>query len=341
MKRTFPANIDGQIFYIDDDAFELLNNYLVQLRSAFPGDEGIEIVSDIESRIRELFNARVESGACVIVLSDVNRVIETMGRPEDISDDDTSNTSDTPQVDEQPYISQNINTRKKLYRNPEDKTLGGVIGGLAVYLGWNANIMRLFFIIIALCTYFGPMIVIYLLAWMVIPLASTPRQILEMRGSPVNIDTVGRAVIDSSPTPPPYREQSRDGFWGTLFSAIGKVLMAILAFFSGCITLFCTVALFSIIAGIIATVFFAFPAILHGMGLPATNSDMIPILSIVVAALVIGIAIFGSITWGAISVICDSRGMTATAIWSVTILCVISMIVIVCCVPLLNNNYIL
>lgn len=55
MKRTYPANIDGQIFYIDEDAFELLKNYLDQLRLTFRGSEGQEIVGDIESRIRELF----------------------------------------------------------------------------------------------------------------------------------------------------------------------------------------------------------------------------------------------------------------------------------------------
>lgn len=56
MKRTFPVNINGKVFYIDEDAYELLQNYLDQLRATFPGSEGDEIVSDIESRISELFD---------------------------------------------------------------------------------------------------------------------------------------------------------------------------------------------------------------------------------------------------------------------------------------------
>ena len=75
MKRTFSANIDGQIFHIDEDAFNLLNNYLEQLRQTFHGNEGSEIVGDIESRIRELFSERIGAGARVIVISDVNNVI--------------------------------------------------------------------------------------------------------------------------------------------------------------------------------------------------------------------------------------------------------------------------
>ena len=66
MKRTYPANIDGQIFYIDEDAFDLLKNYLEQLHLIFRGNEGQEIVGDIESRIRELFNERIDRGASVM-----------------------------------------------------------------------------------------------------------------------------------------------------------------------------------------------------------------------------------------------------------------------------------
>lgn len=51
MKKTFPVNINGKVFYIDEDAYELLSNYLTQLRAAFCGTEGDEIVTDIESRI--------------------------------------------------------------------------------------------------------------------------------------------------------------------------------------------------------------------------------------------------------------------------------------------------
>ena len=53
MKKTFPVNINGKVFYIDEDAYELLSNYLTQLRAAFCGTEGDEIVTDIESRISE------------------------------------------------------------------------------------------------------------------------------------------------------------------------------------------------------------------------------------------------------------------------------------------------
>lgn len=105
MKKTFPVNINGKIFYIDEDAYKLLQDYLSQLRDTFPGQEGSEIVSDIESRISELFDERIATGANVIILEDVNNIIETMGRPEELSDEadfaGAEPTSGTPDSDAQ------------------------------------------------------------------------------------------------------------------------------------------------------------------------------------------------------------------------------------------------
>ena len=153
MKKTFPININGQIFYIDEDAYTLLQNYLKQLRATFTGDEGAEIVDDIESRIHEHFSEKLSRGVNVITLSDVNSVIETMGRPEELDENsvDENHSSDgadteenapregsmpppPPPADDKPFISINLPSRKRLFRNMQNKVFGGVIGGLATYL---------------------------------------------------------------------------------------------------------------------------------------------------------------------------------------------------------------
>ncbi len=86
MKKSFPVNINGRIYNIDEDAYALLSNYLDQLHATFPGEEGNEIVSDIEARVAELFEERLSAGSQVIDIDDVNRVIAIMGRPEDLGD---------------------------------------------------------------------------------------------------------------------------------------------------------------------------------------------------------------------------------------------------------------
>lgn len=211
MKRTFPVNISGKVFYIDEDAYALLLNYLEQIRASFPGAEGEEIVNDIESRISEHFSERITNGAQTIVYADVNSVIEIMGKPSDFSDcnqeeprhdtPQTDNTSATQPVEEVPA--------KRLYRNVKDKVLGGVIGGFATYLGWNANIMRLLYFLFSLLfiqAFCIPPILAYLIAWMVIPAANNPRRELEQQGHPVTIDNIGQNVLSS--VPPPYHENA-------------------------------------------------------------------------------------------------------------------------------------
>lgn len=270
MKKTFPININGQIFYIDDDAYTLLQNYLKQLRATFTGDEGAEIVDDIESRIHEHFSEKLSRGVNVITLSDVNSVIETMGRPEELDENsvDENHSSDgadteenapregsmpppPPPADDKPFISINLPSRKRLFRNMQNKVFGGVIGGLATYLGWNAIVMRLllFLCVIFTSDYLLLWVVIYLIAWMTIPAAVSPRQILEMRGQPVNVDTIGRTVLQ---TPPPYDghvpvEYEREGFFSTFFSVLGKCLMAFVGLISSVVSVGIVVLIISML----------------------------------------------------------------------------------------------
>lgn len=338
MKKTFPVNIDGQIFYIDEDAYNLLNKYLEQLHISFRGEEGKEIVSDIESRIRELFNNRLEGGKSVVTLADVNEVIETMGRPEDISDNNEAergNTEDKKSEprEEQPFITINLPSRKKLYRSTTNKIFGGVFGGLAVYLGWNANIMRLFYIALACVSYFWPLTVLYLIAWMIIPAAVTPKQILEMKGEQINIDTVGQAVRESIPTPPPYNEEGDFKFWKTVSSIIGKTLMAFLGFATGCVTVISMIFFLVILVAIIAWAFFSYPALLEGLDIPTRLTTLVPGMIMLISALLLAIVVCGSITWGAISVVFNTKGMSTAAIWSAVILSVCCIVTMICCSP--------
>ncbi|MCM1163287.1 MAG: PspC domain-containing protein [Muribaculaceae bacterium] len=190
MNKAFPANINGKIFYIDEDAYNLLSNYLNQLHSAFTGPEGKEIVSDIECRISELFDEITLGGNGVISISDVNRIIEIMGRPEQLSDSDTDTHGCQGSVPP-PYAPP---VKKKLYRNENNKVFGGVISGLGEYLGWDVTLMRVLAVALTVCTYFWPCVLVYLVAWMVIPPAVTPQQKLEMMGEPVTVESIGETL---------------------------------------------------------------------------------------------------------------------------------------------------
>ena len=240
MKKTFQVNINGSVFYIDDDAYELLDKYLNQLRQAFPTDEGKEIVDDIEARIAEHFTEITHAGASVITIDNVNRVIEKMGRPSDFSESPAADRKESAAMPTPPPIE----VKKRLYRNMQNKVFGGVLGGVACYFGWNANLLRLLVAVLAISTYLGPMLLAYLVAWMVIPAAVTPRQVLEMMGEPVTIGSVGQTIIGSSA---PNSSNDSAGLLG----ALGKIILAFLGLFAGIIALGMLVMFLKIVCGLI------------------------------------------------------------------------------------------
>lgn len=210
MKKSIQININSRIYNIDDDAYARLNNYLKELRLAFGDADGDEIVNDIEARISEIFAQRENS---IIVLADVNEVIERMGRPEQLSDgfshattagatadDETADTVPPPYYSAQTPPPVPSTGRRKLYRSFTNRVFGGVLGGIATYFNWNATVLRILVTVFALCTALWPCVIIYLVAWMILPEARTARQRLEQQGTVVTVSQVGNQVLDDEAT---------------------------------------------------------------------------------------------------------------------------------------------
>lgn len=270
MKRTFTANIDGRVFDIDEDAYTLLLNYLDQLHQTFGNEEGTEIVADMESRIREHFNDQLTNGKQVIQIADVQRVISTMGRPEDLCGEgsETFAGADVPPFPPYGTMPQDFSdgptgqiqdwahgvTKKRLYRDMSNKVFGGVFGGLSQYLGWNANIMRLLYIVLACATYFWPLVLVYLFAWMIIPAAVSPRQVLEMKGEPVNACTIGQTMVEAEI---PTLQGDNKNFFGTFASVVGKIIIGFVGLIAAVIGLGGLVVFIALITGIIGLLVYA------------------------------------------------------------------------------------
>lgn len=192
MKKTLSINLGGSVFNVDEDAYQLLDKYLNNLRIHFRKEEGSdEIMDDFENRISELFNERIRLGYQVITIQEVEEVINRMGKPEEIFEEENEKgtQSKEPEVDNAPK-----NYRKRFMRDPDNKILGGVAGGLAAYMGWDATAVRIAMLLLLL--FYGIMIPLYLVFWLVTPLAKTATEKLEMRGESVTIENIGKTVTD-------------------------------------------------------------------------------------------------------------------------------------------------
>jgi phage shock protein PspC (stress-responsive transcriptional regulator) len=179
MKVTISINLGGYAFNIDDDAYEYLQGYLKSLESEFEGEESAsEIISDIEGRLAELFRQKLNSYKQVITMADVKDTIGVLGTPEAISGNEKG--------EKIPHSS------RRIYRDPDNRFLGGVCAGLAAWFNMNMWIMRFIFILLACGGGFG--VLIYAVLWILLPEAKTTAQKIEMRGEPVTIENIKESV---------------------------------------------------------------------------------------------------------------------------------------------------
>jgi len=189
MKKTLTVNLGGTVYHIDEDAYNLLDNYLNNLRYHFRKEEGAdEIVRDMETRIAELFDEYIRTGLQVITVEQVEAVIARMGNPEDLNTNDDEEKKETEQ-----HVYSNGPARR-LFRNPDDRILGGVLSGLSAYFGWDVTWIRIGALVVG-CFVHG-LILAYLIAWIIIPLAKTATEKLQMRGEPINMENIGRTVTE-------------------------------------------------------------------------------------------------------------------------------------------------
>lgn len=195
MKKTLTVNLGGTVYHIDDDAYRLLDNYLSNLKHYFRKQEGAEeIVNDIEIRIAELFAEKITAGKQVITVADVEEIIARVGKPEDfgVSNDESESQYKT---DRSFSPHQGNTTTRRWFRDPDNKLLGGVASGLAAYLDWDVTLVRILMIILLFVPY-CPMIILYIIGWIVIPEARTAAEKLSMRGEAVTIENIGKTVTD-------------------------------------------------------------------------------------------------------------------------------------------------
>jgi phage shock protein PspC (stress-responsive transcriptional regulator) len=183
MKITVSINIGGWSFNIDEDAYSELKRYLKNLEIHFATEESSsEILSDIESRMAEIFRSRLATYKQVINMDDVHHAISILGTPEDLSNEEGTSVRDK-------FASPGYH---RMYRDPDHRIIGGVCAGMGSY--WNIEpwIVRVIFFILAMMGGLG--ILIYLILYIVLPEARTTSQKIEMKGEPVNIHNITEAV---------------------------------------------------------------------------------------------------------------------------------------------------
>ena len=151
MKKNITINLCGRLFQIDEDAYEMLQHYTESLRASFGKEEGgEEIADDIEERIAELFDELKQNGVEAITIEHVKDIITRIGEPEQLTGEDGENKNEGHRYDSfrsaAEGVYDNVRARtsgKRLYRNPNDRMIAGVMSGLAAYTNTDVTWWRL------------------------------------------------------------------------------------------------------------------------------------------------------------------------------------------------------
>ena len=272
MKKNITINLCGRLFQIDEDAYELLQQYIESLRQSFGHEEGgEEIVNDIEARVAELFAELKQQGIEAITIEHVKDIITRIGKPEELAGEEESKENGGHKYDSFHTAAQGIinNVRektkgKRLYRNPNDKMVAGVLSGIAAYTGSDVTWWRIGYLLLVLGSNFLwftvgffhinlAFVLFYIVLAIVLPVADTPKQVLEMEGKDVTPQNLADVVVeDNQPL------QRRRGCLGSIFSVIFSIIAAFFVAIASIVGVALLICLLLIIVSLV--IVFAVPA---------------------------------------------------------------------------------
>ena len=247
MKKNITINLCGRLYQIDEDAYELLSQYIDALRNYFKKqDGGEEIANDIEERVAELFDDLKSQGVEAITIEQVQDIIHQIGQVEEIAGEGSEEAEEQSGAGTSQQSKKTQQKGKKFFRDTQDKLLAGVLSGCAHYYGGSADGWRWGFVVLcvlwicvvgfwpmlftipfaALPFEMGPLgfifalpflilsipfailpIVAYLLVVMFVPAAKTAEDVLQMKGKEVNPQNLVAEVQQSTET----KEKKKSG----------------------------------------------------------------------------------------------------------------------------------
>lgn len=234
------CSIAGVSFTMENDAYEALNAYIKSLQDNYRNDpDGEEIVADIEARIAELILSAQKADA-IICKPLIDNIIKQLGSTEEINND----SPEYEQPKREPEITDSNGIPRmprRLYRDMESGKLGGVCAGIANYFDKDVTLIRLLMFVplilsvisgpLAIFRWFEPMmwnvfiveLICYLVMWFTVPVASSARQKLEMRGEKIT----AQSIRENTSTAADARERS---LIAKIVGAIGTILLIGLKF---------------------------------------------------------------------------------------------------------------
>lgn len=197
MTEVEKVSIGGYAFTLEVEAYTIVKQYLDELNDYYSTREGgSEIMEGIEERMAELLYEKCADDG-VASVAEVQDIIATLGKPSAIESADDPDAAQTGAgFDAADGSPRKPKDKKRLYRDPTGKMIGGVCSGLAAYFKCDVVIIRIIFIALTLLAgmVFGwsshhgfnnfslnfSIPLLYIILWIAMPEAKTVKQRWEM-----------------------------------------------------------------------------------------------------------------------------------------------------------------
>ena len=226
MDKTKNISLGGFSFLIEENAYTALSQYLAEVRQHLQhNSDRDEIIFDVEQRMAELLKDRTVNRE-VIMHQDVLYLIEVLGKPEQYVEDEETDkaTNAAPEASAQAFSA-----NKPLYRDIDDRKIGGVLSGLAHYFNISPTMLRIAFAVCLILSFVvsyrwiflfngvsWAIIILYILLWMIVPAAVTTAQKLEMQGAAVTLDSLASYKSSSTSSTEWHKSYSDKILWGVI-----------------------------------------------------------------------------------------------------------------------------
>ena len=208
MKKVVNVSVGGRSFSLDEDAYARLLTYFDHFKARLDRDTQSakeEVMADLENRIAELFDQGTGGASYRVVnLALVTKVVEQLGMPDGSMEHETGASSqgqnqESGTDDEYPrsglgvdftYNGAQGTSRRRLFRDLDNKTIGGVCAGLAAFLNVDLTIVRIVSLLTLLL--WGTGFLVYIVLWIVVPIAKTPAEKCMMHGLEPTAENMAR-----------------------------------------------------------------------------------------------------------------------------------------------------
>lgn len=186
MRKVTTINLNGRAYQLEEQAYEKLQAYLRRAEANLADDpDKAEVMSDIEQAIADKCDRSLTAGKDVVSEKQVAVILEQMGEVESEEEKGAKPTAAEP-------------AGKRLYVIREGAMLMGVCTGVGAYLGIDANLVRVAFILLTLATG-GFWVLVYLLLGLLLPAAKTEADLAEAYGKPLTAQAIVEHAKERAP----------------------------------------------------------------------------------------------------------------------------------------------